>query len=887
MIFFPILALISFFANIELGLIILIINWKKALNRIYSLAAFSTAVWCLGSFLEYTSLSPLLNYMGGKVAVFGAILAPVFLLYFFLIFTKNNIVIMKKPVRYLLFVPFLLLAMINFTTDLITSVPVPSSWGYIAKPEILYYPMTVYIMLYTVIGILVCYHFAKKTKSIRERVQAHYIILALCIPLVGGILTDIAFPLLGIINIPLTTTLTTVTAIIIAYTILRHNLMLPLTFSIKTKLTTGILIIIFLFGIVGAFSVTQSREVLKTSIGETASVAAAEAMNKIDRTIYNRIEDWQLFVNESIVISELSRSNQEFTQLGSQEQIHSYIEERDAQWTALAKNDSLPLIDELLNTSLSQKLRKQVTFYNERYDFPLYGEAFFTNKYGAIIGLTGKTSDYDQGDEVWWQQGVIDGVFVSNVTYDTSADIHSLSIVIRIDDYSHQFVGILKVVWNVQEIHNIVRESLIGNSYQKNNTISSLLDFQGRIIYSTGEYTYLEPHPDLLDIIVENVARQRYYFMSDNDDSSRSLVSFALSDGYKLFKGLDLILTYEYDEQWILSPYANLRNTIMLITVLIAFFALIIGLYIANSFAKPIIALRDATVKIGKGQLDTPIAIKASRDEIGALAIALKTMSNQLKTSQTQIMQYSSKLEALLKQKDEFIHQLGHDLKNPLNPVTNLLPLLEKDEQDPERRELFKVVNRNVDYMKNLVIKTIELAKLNSPSLCLHMDDTNISDEVTKVIEKNQLLIKNKRVTVENTIPLHLFVKADKLRLQELITNLLTNAVKYSKEEGRITIDAKEENQFIITAVKDNGMGLTDEQVSRIFEEFYKADPSRHDFESSGLGLAISKRIVEKHGGKIWAESPGLERGTTFYFSLPKGQPQGVCVSEKIMVLTK
>jgi signal transduction histidine kinase len=86
---------------------------------------------------------------------------------------------------------------------------------------------------------------------------------------------------------------------------------------------------------------------------------------------------------------------------------------------------------------------------------------------------------------------------------------------------------------------------------------------------------------------------------------------------------------------------------------------------------------------------------------------------------------------------------------------------------------------------------------------------------------------------------------------------------------GTITIDAKQDKDFVTVSVKDTGIGIAKAQLSRIFDEFYKADWARHDFDSSGLGLAICKRIVERHGGKIWAESSGEGKGTTMFFTLP------------------
>jgi len=229
-------------------------------------------------------------------------------------------------------------------------------------------------------------------------------------------------------------------------------------------------------------------------------------------------------------------------------------------------------------------------------------------------------------------------------------------------------------------------------------------------------------------------------------------------------------------------------------------------------------------------------------------------------------------INKLLKQKDEFISQLGHDLKNPLNPLVNLLPIVLKREQDMESKELLEAMVRNVGYMKNLVIKTIQLARLNVPNTKFSIENINLLYIVNNVLEKHQIIFDETHIGIENKIYGNIIVKADKLRLEELFDNLINNAVKYSPNGGKITIDGKEDKEFITISIEDTGLGMNKEQLNHIFDEFYKADKARHDFDSSGLGLPICKRIVEKQGGKIWAESSGLGKGSTFNFTIQKGR---------------
>ncbi len=260
----------------------------------------------------------------------------------------------------------------------------------------------------------------------------------------------------------------------------------------------------------------------------------------------------------------------------------------------------------------------------------------------------------------------------------------------------------------------------------------------------------------------------------------------------------------------------------------------------------------------------------------------LKTMQKKLeninKVLEEKVNHRTEEIQLLLNQKDEFIQQLGHDLKNPLGPLINILPILEKRETDEKNKEMLEVVNRNVRYMKNLVVKTIELAQLNSPNTQFNMKHICLTDVINEVISTNQLLFQDKKIEIINNITSNIEINADKLRIQELFGNLFNNAVKYTPEHGSIFVDANVSNNEVIITIQDSGIGMTNQQLNHVFDEFYKADGSRHDFESSGLGMPISKRIVEKHGGLIWAESKGLDKGSTFFISLPLQEKNEVCI---------
>jgi len=272
--------------------------------------------------------------------------------------------------------------------------------------------------------------------------------------------------------------------------------------------------------------------------------------------------------------------------------------------------------------------------------------------------------------------------------------------------------------------------------------------------------------------------------------------------------------------------------------------------------------------------------LKQMNGELTAINEQLATTNEELKYTQDELEALNEGLEQkveertkeikkLLKHKDEFIGQLGHDIKTPLTPLVALLPDMIEKEKDPELKKMLELSNRNVSFIRDLVVKTLEFERLGSPDAISAVDDMNLLEIVDDVLGVKQLIFEQNKINIQNNIEGKITVSVDELQIKELFDNIITNAVKFTPLDGSITLDACKDNDFVKVSICDTGIGMTSEQLGRIFDEFYKADPARHDLDSSGLGLPICKRIVEKHGGKIWAESPGGGKGTTFYFTLP------------------
>ncbi len=244
----------------------------------------------------------------------------------------------------------------------------------------------------------------------------------------------------------------------------------------------------------------------------------------------------------------------------------------------------------------------------------------------------------------------------------------------------------------------------------------------------------------------------------------------------------------------------------------------------------------------------------------------LKDGNQQL---EKRIKERTREITKLLEQKQAFISQLAHDLRTPLTPMVALLPMLRDSQEDKKLQQIADMVFRNVEFMEELVNKTIQLAKLNSLDVEFDSKPVNIASTINSILERGRLNLERQNVNALNRVNENIIVYGDHLRIIEVYENLIENALKFMGDGGTLTFDAYHQDGLAVLSIRDTGIGLTTKQSEHIFDEFYKVDKSRHELGSAGLGLSICKRIVQMHGGQIRVESDGEGKGTTFLFTLP------------------
>ena len=232
------------------------------------------------------------------------------------------------------------------------------------------------------------------------------------------------------------------------------------------------------------------------------------------------------------------------------------------------------------------------------------------------------------------------------------------------------------------------------------------------------------------------------------------------------------------------------------------------------------------------------------------------------------------KLKEADEMKSEFINVVAHELRTPIQPILSLVDLIRSDMKGSTHEESLDIILRNAKRLQRLTDNILDVTKIESRSLDLKQEHFNLKDVITNtlndaiVLRQNSSNNSNKKTNIRLYYqPQDSFVEGDEGRISQVVYNLVNNAFKFSKEESIITVNTKLEDNKIIVSVKDTGQGIDPKIFPKLFSKF-----EAKSFSGTGLGLYISKNIIEAHGGRIWAENNNLingERGATFYFTLP------------------
>ncbi|TKI79883.1 sensor histidine kinase [Bacillus mycoides] len=303
---------------------------------------------------------------------------------------------------------------------------------------------------------------------------------------------------------------------------------------------------------------------------------------------------------------------------------------------------------------------------------------------------------------------------------------------------------------------------------------------------------------------------------------------------------------------------------------IIAFVVVLIFLasfYYSKQIAKPLLKINDTTKKIAHLDFTEKIPI-TSKDEIGDLSKNINTLSNKLHSHIGQLEQDIEKERKLESTRKEFIAGVSHELKTPLSIMKSCISILKDGVAEHKKDYYFQAMEKEVDKMDILILDMLELAKFESGTYNMKMDSFYIDGMIEEICEQLSSEIEKKELSVHKHIcPAE--VVGNQNRIEQVIVNFITNAIRYTPEKEDVIISTIDETNHIKVCIENKGAHIEEEQLDKIWDRFYRVDAARKRSQGgTGLGLAISKNILELHNAEYGVKN--TEDGVLFYFYLPK-----------------
>lgn len=321
---------------------------------------------------------------------------------------------------------------------------------------------------------------------------------------------------------------------------------------------------------------------------------------------------------------------------------------------------------------------------------------------------------------------------------------------------------------------------------------------------------------------------------------------------------------------------AKFRGTIMgysiLMVIMMMLLSGVVAFFVYQQFVNPLVKLKKAAERMGSGNLDEKIDFGDNRvDEVGELCESFENMRQKMSDFAKAKMRYEEENRQL-------ISNISHDLRTPITTIKGYVEgIMDGVADTPEKQERYlKMIYSKANEMDSLINELSLYTNINNNAIPYEFHRVSVKDYFDDCMEEvyTTLLSRNMTLTYKNYCDDDVKVIVDPDQLKRVINNIITNAIKYTdKEYGQIDINIYDNDAEVKVSISDNGRGIDSDSLPHIFDRMYRADSARQSRGGSGLGLAICKKIVEEHGGNIYATSQ-LGVGTTIVFTLKKYIPK-------------
>jgi signal transduction histidine kinase len=584
---------------------------------------------------------------------------------------------------------------------------------------------------------------------------------------------------------------------------------------------------------------------LETEITQGLKVNALNAMDKLSRLMFERVAHIRFLTDPENVV--ISGSDNNFT-----------IGEK---------------VEYLRQTEKAYKAYASISLYN---------------KHGIKIGDTRSIAiGVNDSHEPFYKNAINGSIYYDKVPIFSSSlrqyVIHFSGPLY--DDNNKQINGVLVLTFPLNKINDIMLEA--GGTISKNVNID-LLSNDGLVIYSNKDpKSVLQKKVTGLAIFdkLRNSTNSVEAEIATHDQSSNAIGETifigAKEPGFLDYKGNNWFLILAVNTEDAFKSVALLSNQFITIAVVILSISIASVFIFARTISKPIAKLRNITNEVSKGNFDIKVDVqKGGDDELAQLSSSFENMRQTILARTKEILKANEELRQKDRLKDEFINIAAHELRTPIQPILGLCEVLRsKIKKDNtmtlryEEEQLLDVIIKNAKRLRRLAQEILDVTRIESKDLNLNLQRFDLIATLSDLVKDTKEQIDRDKQNLNLVFELEdgsssnteIFVTADRDRIGQVISNLLSNAIKFTKH-GTISIKASinKQSKEVVISIKDSGIGIDPTILPQLFTKF-----SSKSFEGIGLGLFITKNIVQAHGGRIWAENNADGRGATFFFTLP------------------
>ncbi|QDV44514.1 Methyl-accepting chemotaxis protein 4 [Stieleria neptunia] len=403
-----------------------------------------------------------------------------------------------------------------------------------------------------------------------------------------------------------------------------------------------------LIWLVGIYATSVSETSLRQAIETNSVNRAQEVIDEVDWIIQTRATTWQAYLQTDLVRESLRTSNEEMMEVDDPAGL---VQQRDRQWRSTPADEFNPLMQQVMNNDLARDFDIWLRQLEKTAGHAVFGEVFLTNRYGANVAQTNRTSDYRQDDESWWQQAVENGLHLEDVSFDESAGIFSVDICLKAVDEDGEFLGVMKAVLNIQELIEIV------DKYKRNSQTDGyllLFDRERNVIHEAGEHStgLRDGSAYFRDVEFDQNRNAFVANLTDVRDGEALLGAFAFSRGHGDFAGMGWIVLEARNTSTVFAPIKRLRNQIVLLALAATLLVVLAGWLIARSVTRPIDELLEGAYRIGQGELEIRIPVAGQNEvaKLGAgfnqMAANLQSMVDDLKNKEEKLTEQNERLES-------------------------------------------------------------------------------------------------------------------------------------------------------------------------------------------------------------------------------------------------